>query len=67
MFSVKKSQLSMAVALPSILCFLFACETQIQYLIKAMILPILDGRTQIVEVKESAEDHFVNRIRSRLQ
>ena len=35
---------------------LFACETQVNYAIKTLFEPLLNGRARIIEVKQSAED-----------
>jgi cation diffusion facilitator CzcD-associated flavoprotein CzcO len=35
---------------------LFACETQADYAIKSLFTPLLDGRAEVIEVKQSAED-----------
>lgn len=35
---------------------LFACETQVNYAVKTLFEPLLDGRAKIIEVKQSAED-----------
>lgn len=35
---------------------LFACETQVDYAVKSLFKPLVDGRAQIIEVKQSAED-----------
>jgi len=46
---------------------LFSCEVQIEYVAQTLIIPILDGRAKIVEVKLSAEDQWVNSIQSQLK
>lgn len=35
---------------------LFACETQVNFAIKTLFQPLLDGKARIVEVKQAAED-----------
>lgn len=35
---------------------LFAVETQVDYTIKSLFKPLLDGRADVIEVKQSAED-----------
>lgn len=45
---------------------LFSCETQVEYIAREMIAPILNHRAATVEVTSSAEDQWVNRIHSEL-
>lgn len=35
---------------------LFACETQVNYAVRTLFQPLLDGRARIIEVKQAAED-----------
>ncbi|KAL2832602.1 monooxygenase [Aspergillus cavernicola] len=46
---------------------LFACETQVVFAVKSLFVPILDRRTRIVEVKQSAEEKHTNLIHQRLK
>ena len=46
---------------------LFACETQAEYAIKSLFQPLLDGRADVIEVKQSAEDSETNAIHQQLQ
>ncbi|KAF2481593.1 monooxygenase [Neohortaea acidophila] len=41
---------------------LFACETQVDYAVKSLFRPLLDGRADIIEVKQSAEDSTTQKI-----
>jgi cation diffusion facilitator CzcD-associated flavoprotein CzcO len=45
---------------------LFACETQVEYAIKSLFHPLLDGRASVIEVKQSAEDRETNAIHEQL-
>ncbi|KAH8691365.1 monooxygenase [Talaromyces proteolyticus] len=45
---------------------LFACETQVDYTIKSLFKPLLDGRATIIEVKQAAEDRTTNAIHREL-
>ncbi|EAW17031.1 flavin-containing monooxygenase [Aspergillus fischeri NRRL 181] len=46
---------------------LFACETQVVFAVKSLFVPILDRRTGIVEVKQSAEEKHTNLTHQRLK
>ncbi|KAJ6071135.1 hypothetical protein N7499_009149 [Penicillium canescens] len=46
---------------------LFACETQVCFAIKALFEPILDRRTRLVEVKQSAEERHTISIQRQLK
>ena len=35
---------------------LFACETQVDYAVKSLFQPLLDGRASVIEVKRTAEE-----------
>ncbi|KIV99420.1 uncharacterized protein PV09_08958 [Verruconis gallopava] len=41
---------------------LFACETQVDYAVKSLIKPLLDGCAEVIEVKQAAEDRMTNAI-----
>ncbi|KAK7743956.1 hypothetical protein SLS62_010418 [Diatrype stigma] len=45
---------------------LFACETQVDYAIKSLFVPLLDHRAEAVEVKQAAEDRETNAIHRQL-
>lgn len=46
---------------------LFACETQVCFAIKALFEPILDRRTRVVEVKQSAEERHTISLQEKLK
>lgn len=46
---------------------LFACETQADYAVKSLIQPLVDGRAEVIEVKQSAEDRATNAIHQELR
>lgn len=46
---------------------LFACETQVNYAVKTLFIPLLDGRAKIMEVKQAAEDRETQAIHQGLQ
>ncbi|KIX05945.1 uncharacterized protein Z518_03919 [Rhinocladiella mackenziei CBS 650.93] len=46
---------------------LFACETQINYAVRTLFTPLLDGRAKIIEVKQAAEDRETQAIHQGLQ
>lgn len=41
---------------------LFACETQVDYAIKSLFTPLIDGRAEIMEVKRTAEEAETQKI-----
>lgn len=41
---------------------LFACETQVDYAIKSLFTPLVDGRAEIIEVKRTAEESETQKI-----
>jgi hypothetical protein len=45
---------------------LFNCEVQVSYLAHSLFAPIIDQRASVIEVKEEAENVFVNKIHQRL-
>ncbi|KAI1359131.1 monooxygenase [Xylaria arbuscula] len=45
---------------------LFACETQVEFALKSLIIPLLDRRAKIIEVKQAAEDRETNAIHTEL-
>jgi len=45
---------------------LFSCEVQVEYIARTLVTPIIDGRASVVEVKETAEDQWVNSVHSQL-
>lgn len=45
---------------------LFACETQVEFAIKSLFVPILDKRATVIEVKQAAEDRTTNAIHKEL-
>ncbi|KAI1488826.1 monooxygenase [Biscogniauxia mediterranea] len=45
---------------------LFACETQVDYAVKSLFVPLLDRRATVIEVKQSAEDRETNAIHREL-
>ncbi|KAI1213736.1 monooxygenase [Annulohypoxylon truncatum] len=45
---------------------LFACETQVDYAVKALIKPVLDHRADVIEVKQAYEDAETNAIHQEL-
>ncbi|KAI0530108.1 monooxygenase [Xylaria digitata] len=45
---------------------LFACETQVDYAIKSLFIPLLDKRAKVIEVRQSAEDRETNTIHTEL-
>ncbi|RDK46562.1 FAD/NAD(P)-binding domain-containing protein [Aspergillus phoenicis ATCC 13157] len=46
---------------------LFACETQVCFAIKALIEPILDHRTRVVEVKQQVEERHTMSLQEKLK
>jgi cation diffusion facilitator CzcD-associated flavoprotein CzcO len=46
---------------------LFACETQVNYAIRTLFIPLLDGRARVIEVKQAAEDRETQAIHQGLQ
>ncbi|KAJ5110125.1 hypothetical protein N7532_002770 [Penicillium argentinense] len=46
---------------------LFACETQVCFAVKALFEPILDRRTRVVEVKQSAEERHTISLQEKLK
>ncbi|KAM5342242.1 hypothetical protein ACJ41O_013208 [Fusarium nematophilum] len=46
---------------------LFAIETSIEFVSKAMLAPILDHRLRVIDVKHAAEERFTNRTRTKLE
>ncbi|KAK3630899.1 hypothetical protein LTR56_017172 [Elasticomyces elasticus] len=46
---------------------LYACEVQVDYAAKALVRPILDGRAQSIEVKETVENRTTNEIQLALR
>jgi cation diffusion facilitator CzcD-associated flavoprotein CzcO len=46
---------------------LFACETQVNYAIQTLFLPLLDSRAKIIEVKQAAEDRETLAVHQGLQ
>lgn len=46
---------------------LFVIETGVEFISSAMIVPILDRRARVVEVKSSAEDRCANRLQSKVR
>ncbi|OJZ79600.1 hypothetical protein ASPFODRAFT_66055 [Aspergillus luchuensis CBS 106.47] len=46
---------------------LFACETQVCFAMKALFEPILDRRTRVVEVKQSAEERHTASLQEKLK
>lgn len=46
---------------------IFAVETQIEYIARTMIAPIIDQRASTIEVKGTAEDQWVNTIHGQLR
>lgn len=46
---------------------LFSVETQIEYIARTMLAPIIDQRASIIEVKGTAEDQWVNSIHGQLR
>lgn len=45
---------------------LFAVETQVDYAIKSLFQPLLDGRAEVIEVKRSAEESATQKIHEEL-
>lgn len=45
---------------------LFACETQVDYAIRSLFAPLVDGRASIIEVKASMEETTTNKIHKQL-
>ena len=45
---------------------LFACEVQVDYTARTLFAPILDGRAKVIDVKQTAEDQYVNEIQQQL-
>ncbi|KAI0424193.1 monooxygenase [Xylaria sp. FL1042] len=45
---------------------LFACETQVDYAIKSLFIPLMDKRAKVIEVRQSAEDRETNAIHTEL-
>ncbi|KAF2012995.1 monooxygenase [Aaosphaeria arxii CBS 175.79] len=45
---------------------LFACETQVDYALKSLFHPLIDGRASVIEVKQAAEDRMTNSIHTEL-
>ena len=45
---------------------LFAVETQVDYTVKSLFKPLIDGRAKIIEVKQSAEDRETQAIHAGL-
>ena len=41
---------------------LFACETQVDYAVKSLFKPLLDGRAEIIEVKRTAEESATQKV-----
>ena len=41
---------------------LFACETQVDYAVKSLFQPLLDGRAEVIEVKRTAEESATQKI-----
>ncbi|OAG43054.1 hypothetical protein AYO21_02673 [Fonsecaea monophora] len=46
---------------------LFSCQTQVNYAVRSLIRPIVDGRASRIEVKQSAEDRETNVIHAKLK
>jgi cation diffusion facilitator CzcD-associated flavoprotein CzcO len=46
---------------------LYACEVQVSYAARAMIKPIIDGRVDVLEVKETVENRTTNEIHLKLR
>jgi cation diffusion facilitator CzcD-associated flavoprotein CzcO len=46
---------------------LFACETQVNYAVKTLFEPLLNGRAKIIEVKQSAEDRETQAVHAGLK
>lgn len=46
---------------------LFTCETQVDYAIKSLFMPIVDHRARVIEVKQSAEEKHTNAIQTQLK
>ena len=46
---------------------LFACETQVNYAVKTLFIPLLDGRAKIMQVKQATEDRETQAIHQGLQ
>jgi len=46
---------------------LFACETQVNYAVRTLFIPLLDGRAKIIEVKQAAEDRETQAVHQGLQ
>lgn len=45
---------------------LFSCEVQIEYVARTMIAPIIDGRASVIEVKDTAENQWVNGVQHQM-
>ncbi|RYN16575.1 hypothetical protein AA0112_g12437 [Alternaria arborescens] len=45
---------------------LFACEVQIEFVMRNLLAPLIDGRCRVVEVKATAESQWVNSIHKQL-
>lgn len=45
---------------------LFACETQVDYTIRSLFTPLIDGRAKVIEVKRSAEESSTQAIHKKL-
>jgi hypothetical protein len=45
---------------------LFSCEVQIEYVARTMIAPIIDGRASMIEVKDTAENQWVNSVQHQM-
>ncbi|KAH6704243.1 monooxygenase [Leptodontidium sp. MPI-SDFR-AT-0119] len=45
---------------------LFTCEVQVEYVMRTLMAPLIDKRASIIEVKQTAENQFVNSIHSEL-
>ncbi|KAI0873003.1 monooxygenase [Hypoxylon argillaceum] len=45
---------------------LFACETQVDYAVKSLFVPLLDKRAKVIEVRQAAEDRETNAIHTEL-
>lgn len=46
---------------------LFSTETQIAFVARTLLAPIIDERAEIVEIKATAEDQWVNGVHSQLR
>ncbi|KAI9166333.1 FAD-binding monooxygenase-like protein 5 [Paramyrothecium foliicola] len=46
---------------------LYACEVQVDYACRALVKPILDGRANVLEVKETVENRTTNDIHLKLR